>query len=201
MIIEMINLDAIKTHEFLIGAISPLPVTLISTVDAEGRYNAAPFSAVTPISWKPPLICVSVGSKKGVKKDTAHNIEASGDFVINVMNEEFLKKTVQASGNYPRGVDEIAKVGLTALPSVKVKSPLIAEAQVSMECRLYQKMELGEGENVRWLYFGEVLLAHVKDEILTSHTLDPLKFGALGYLGRDDRGKRIFCRTKDILRS
>ena len=200
MIIEMNNLEATKIHEFLISALAPLPVTLISTVGAEGISNAAPFSAVAPISWKPPLICVSVGSKKGRKKDTTNNIDFSGDFVINIMSEDFLKPLVQASGNYPSDVSEMERVGLTTIPAQKVKSPLIKEAQISFECRLERKIELGEGENVRWVYFGEVLLMHLKDDVLTSGDIDPLKLRGVGYLGKGPLGKRLFCRTKDILK-
>jgi len=199
MIFEMNELDAIKTHELLICSMSPLPVTLISTISLAGVYNAAPFSAVAPISWKPPLISVSIASKKGIKKDTANNIESSGDFVINIMSEDFIKSTVQTSGNYPSDVNEIERVGLTSQPARKVKSPLIQEAQISIECQLYKTIELGEGENVRGLYLGEVLLMHIRDDIFTSGAIDPLKLGALGYLGHRHPGKRLFCRTKDIL--
>ncbi len=201
MIIEMSNLEAAKIHEFFISAMSPLPVTLISTLGATGVFNAAPFSAVAPISWKPPLICVSVGSKNGRKKHTTDNIEYSGDFVINIMSADFLKPLVQAAGNYPGDVSEIERVGLTALPAQKVKSPLIGEAQVSFECRLAQRIELGEGENIRWVYFGEVLIMHLKDDILTSGDIDPLKLGGMGYLGKGPFGKRLFCRTRDVLQS
>jgi len=201
MIIEMSNMETTKIHEFLISALSPLPVTLISTVGATGIFNAAPFSAVAPISWKPPLICVSVGSKNGRKKHTTDNIDFSGDFVINIMSVDFLKPLVQAAGNYPGEVSEIERIGLTALPAQKVKSPLIKEAQVSFECQLAQRIELGTGENVRWVYFGEVLIMHLKDDILTAGDIDPLKLGGMGYLGKGPLGKRLFCRTRDILQS
>ena len=200
MIVEMNKIDAAKAHELLLSAISPLPVTLISTVSGEGVYNAAPFSAVAPVSWKPPLFFVSIGSKNGIKKDTAHNIESTGDFVVNIMSEEFIKATVRSSANYPSDVNEIERVGLTSIPAKKVKSPLIKEAQINIECQLYKKIELGEGEDIRWVYFGEIIIMHMKDEILTSGEIDPLKLGAVGYLGNRPLGKRLFCRTKDILK-
>jgi flavin reductase (DIM6/NTAB) family NADH-FMN oxidoreductase RutF len=200
MIIEMQNLDTLKIHELFINAMAPLPVTLISTVGADGVYNAAPFSAVCPISWEPPLICVSIASKSGVRKDTARNIAESGDFVINMMSEDFVKPLLTTSGDYPSNVNEIEKAGLTSSPAVKVKAPLIKEAPVNFECTLYREIEIGEGETIRWVYFGEVLLVHVRDEILTAGSVDPIKARTVGYLGKSSLGKRLFCRTTDILK-
>ncbi len=199
MIIEIKKLDPRTIHELFINAMAPLPVMLISTVGADGVYNAAPFSAVCPISWEPPLICVSIASKSGVRKDTARNIAESGDFVINMMNEDFVKPLLTTSGDYPSNVNEIEKAGLTSIHAVKVKAPLIKEAHINIECSLYREIEIGAGETIRWVYFGEVLLVHVKDEILTAGSIDPRKARTVGYLGKSDRGKRLFCRTTDIL--
>ena len=192
MKIEMANLDRQEIHELLGSAIAPLPITLISTVGEDGIYNAAPFSLIAPVSWKPPVICVSFGLRRGQKKDTLRNIEFSQDFVVNIMDETLIKPTIQASADYPSSVDEIKEVGLTAIAAEKVKSPRVAEAQVSLECRLVQGLELGEGQNLRGIVFGEVVLAHVKDELLVAGKLDPSKFGAVGRIG-----DRIYCRTKD----
>ena len=195
MKIEMDSLDARKTHDLLTGAISPLPIALISTVGEDGVYNAAPFSLVIPISWKPPLICVSFGAKGGEKKDTVKNIEFSKDFVINMMGDDFIKPTIKAAGNYPGDVDEIEKVGLTAMAAEKVKSPLIKESQISIECQLSQEIILGEGENLRWIIFGEVVLVHLKDEVWGSQEIDPAALRVVGRLGNG-----IYCRTTDIFR-
>ena len=200
MIIEMKSLDTKKVHELFINALSPLPVTLISTVGADGVYNAAPFSAVCPISWEPPLLCVSIASKNGIRKDTAQNIVDSGDFVINIMSEDYVKPILTTSAAYPSNENEIEKAGLTSSPASKVKAPLIKEAQVNLECSLYREIEIGEGETIRWVYFGEVLLMHIRDEIMTAGKIDPIKLRTVGYLGISYLGKRLFCRTKDIVK-
>jgi len=89
MKIEMTTLNGRQTHDLFVGAISPLPIALISTIGEDGIYNAAPFSLVFPISWKPPLICVSIGAKGGQIKDTVKNIDYSRDFVINIGMSQF----------------------------------------------------------------------------------------------------------------
>jgi len=193
MQIEMVNLEREEIHELLGGIIVPLPVALISTVAKDGIYNAAPFSLVTPVCWKPPIVCVSFGLRQGQKKDTLRNIEFSEDFVINIMDETFIKPIVQASADYPSSVDEIKEVGLTAIAADKVKSPRIAESQISLECRLVKRLELGEGQNLRGVVFGEVVLAHIKDELWATGKIQPSKLRAVGRLGSG-----IYCRTSDI---
>ncbi|HLA27105.1 MAG TPA: flavin reductase family protein [Syntrophales bacterium] len=192
MKIEMIDLTARETHDLLTGVISPLPIALISTVGEDGIYNAAPFSLVTPVSWKPPIVLVSIGARGGLKKDTLRNIEFSKDFVINIMGEDSIKPAIAAAGNYPGNVDEIKEVGLNAIAAERVRAPLISEAQISIECELYQKMELSEGENFMSLIFGEVVLVHMKDGIWESGEVHPSALKAVGRLGNN-----IYCRTSD----
>ena len=127
-------------HDLLGTVIAPRPVALISTVGEDGIHNTAPYSAVTPVSFKPPVMCVASGMKGEQERDTARNIKFSKDFVINIMDDTFIEPAVKGAGNYPSNVDEIKEVGLTALSADKVASPRIAEAQVSLECRLMQKI-------------------------------------------------------------
>jgi len=191
MRIEMTELSSRGVHELLTRSIAPLPIALISTVGEDGVYNAAPFSLALPVSFNPPIILVSFGLRRGEKKDTVKNIEFTRDFVVNIMGENLIQSTIQTSADYPSNVDEIKEVGLTALASDKVKSPRIAEAQVSLECRLKQGMELGE--ELRHIVFGEVVLAHVKDELWVDGNVDPYKIKAVGRLGGG-----ILCRIRDI---
>jgi len=195
MKIETANLEQEELHNLIGHAIAPLPIALISTIGQEGTHNAAPFSFIAPVCSKPPIICVSFGRRKGQKKDTLRNIEFSKDFVVNIMDETLIKPTIQTSADYPSDIDEIKEVGLTATTADKVKSPRIAEAQVSLECRLMQKLELGEGQNLRGVIFGEVVLAHVKDELWVDGNIEPSRLRAVGRLGGG-----IYCPTRDIFK-
>ena len=195
------DMDRGEIHNLLGGAIAPLPVALISTIDEDSIYNAAPYSFVSPVNIKPPVICVSISvfygtaylAREGQRKDTLKNIEFSGDFVVNIMAESLIDSTVQTSATYPADVDEIQQVGLTAIVGEKVKSPRIAEAQVSFECRLVQKIELGEGQDSKGIVFGEVVLAHVKDGLWANGKIESSKLKAVGRLGTG-----LYCRTGDI---
>ena len=192
MKIEVANLEGMELHDLLSSAVAPLPIAFISTVGEDGVYNAAPFSLITPVCYKPPTICVSIGQRKGQKKDTVRNIEFSKDFVVNIMDDTLIKPALQASADYPSSVDEIKEVGFTAIAADKVKSPRVAESQVSLECRLVQRLELGEGQNLRNVIFGEVVLIHVRDEVWAAGKIEPSRLRAVGLLGP------VYCRTTDI---
>jgi len=193
MKVEMADLTSHMVHELLTRAIAPLPITLITTVGEDGVYNAAPFSLAVPVSYKPPVVVVSFGMRRGQKKDTVKNVEYAGDFVINIMDDSFIQATIQTSVDYPDNVDEIKEAGLTAVASDKIKSPRIAEAQISLECRFMEALVLGE--ELRFILFGEVLTAHVKDELWVDGNVDPFKLKNAGRLGGG-----TYCRTGDKFR-
>lgn len=197
MKIETANLNRQQCHDLIANSIAPLPVAFISTIGQDGVYNAAPFSFVAPVCSKPPIICASFGLRLGQKKDTVRNIEFSRDFVINVVDESLIQQALNAAMDYPSDVDEIKEVGLTAIRSEKVKSPRIAESKVSLECRLVQKLELleeqREGWGLRAVVFGEVLMAHVRDELWVDGKIDPSRLGAIGRVGAD-----MYYGTKGI---
>ena len=195
MKIESNTIDAYKMHDLLSSVLSPRPIALISTVGEDGIYNAAPYSAVVPLCFKPPIICVSIGLKRGQKKDTLKNIEFSEDFVVNIMDESNIEPTIKTAGDYPSDVDEIKEVGLTAIMADKVSSPIISEAQVSLECQLMSTMDLGTGEDLRTVVFGEVLLFHIKDEVWSGKNIDLYRLKAVGRLGSG-----IYCRITDIFK-
>jgi flavin reductase (DIM6/NTAB) family NADH-FMN oxidoreductase RutF len=193
MIIETAKLARQQLHDLIGDAIAPLPIVLISTIGQDGTHNAAPFSFITPVCSKPPIICVSFGQRQGQKKDTLKNIEFSHDFVANVVDETIVRQAVQSSADYPSGVDEIKEVGLTAIKSEKVKSPRIAESKISLECRLVQKLELVEEQGLRAVVFAEIVLAHVKDEVWINGRIEPSKLKSVGRLSRE-----LYCKTGDI---
>lgn len=188
------NIERQALHDFLSDSLSPLPVAFISTIGEDGVFNAAPFSFVCPICVKPPLLCVSFGLKRGLKKDTVRNIEFTKDFVVNIVNESILKPAIQASADYPSSVDEIKEVGLTAVPSEKVKAPRIAEAPINLECKVAFSLELGEGLNFRKVVFGEVVLFHIKDEVCLDGCIHPAKLKTMGRMG-----KSFYIRPTDTI--
>lgn len=194
MKVEPTTLHGRQSHDFFGSLIIPRPIAFVSTVDAKGRYNAAPYSAFIRLTLEPAVLCFALGRRKGQKKDTLNNIEAVGDFVVNMVDENILEAAHQASANYAPGVSEIEKVGLTAVKSDRVKSPRIAESPISLECKLMQIVELGSQPDRSAIVFGEILLVHVKDEVVTNGEVDPVKAKIVGRLGN------IYCRTTNIIR-
>ncbi len=197
MKLETKSLGRQELHELIGNSLSPLPIVFISTVSPEGVYNVAPYSFATPICSKPPVICVSIGLKSGQKKDTTKNIEFTHDFVVNTVDENIIKQVIQASADYPYNIDEIKETGLTAVPSEKVKSPRIAEAKVSLECRLIQMLEIMEeykdGPGLRNVVFAEVVTMHVKDEVWVDGTIDPRQLKTIGRIGGN-----LYCKPGEI---
>lgn len=192
MKVEPVNLPRKQLHDFFGSLIVPRPIAFVSTIGPDGIYNAAPFSAFIRLTLDPPIVCLAIGRRKGEKKDTVRNIEFSGDFVVNVVDESLAKAMNQASYDYPSNVDEIKEVGLTALPGEKVRSPRIAESPINLECQLMQILEFGKRPGSS-IIFGEVVLVHIRDDICSNGAVDPLKAKIIGRLGSD-----LYCYTTHI---
>jgi len=181
MIFDPREHEPADVYRLMIGVVVPRPIAFVSTVGGDGRSNVAAFSYFTAITNRPPLIGVSMSARKGSPKDTLRNIRDTGDFVVNVVNEALGERMVKASGDWPADVDEFAVTGLTAVPSVRVRSPRVGEAPVSLECTLHREIALGAATFV----VGEIVLAHVDDAVLKGATVDPEKLLPLGRLGGD----------------
>lgn len=181
MILDPSGVSPGDVYRFLIGVVVPRPIAFVSTVSAEGALNVAPFSYFTAITNRPPLLGISINRRGGALKDTLRNIRDTDEFVVNTVDEPLGSRMVQASGDWPEDVDEFALTGLTPVPSDLVKPPRVGESPVSLECRLYRIVELGNASFV----VGEMLRAHVKDEVLTDGRVDVGKLRPLGRLGGD----------------
>jgi flavin reductase (DIM6/NTAB) family NADH-FMN oxidoreductase RutF len=157
-------LDAQTQYKLLIGSITPRPIALVSTLGSRGP-NAAPFSFFNGIGSDPAMIMFSVGDKSGGgAKDTIANILEIPEFVVHIVSDAIKEKMNVCAIDYPRGVDEMAEAGLTALASKKVRPPRIAEAPVAFECRLLQMLELGRVPY--HMVIGEVVYYHYHEGIV-----------------------------------
>jgi flavin reductase (DIM6/NTAB) family NADH-FMN oxidoreductase RutF len=168
-------------YQFMISVIVPRPIAFVSTLSPEGQLNVAPFSYFNAITNQPPLLGISINRRRGVLKDTLRNIEETGEFVVNIVDESLGPRMVQASGEWPEDVNEFQLTGLTPVPSDLVKPPRVGESPASLECRRYRTIELG----ATFFVVGEILRGHVKDEVLTEGRVDVEKLRPLGRLGGD----------------
>ncbi len=193
MIIRPNEIPVPKMHALLLGAVSPRPIAFVSTLDKEGRVNLSPFSFFNVFSANPPVLIFSPARKgrDGTVKDTFLNVTEVPEAVVNVVNFSMVNQVSLASAEYPRGINEFEKAGLTAVPSHTVRPPRVAEAPVNMECRINQVIELGKSGGAGNLVICEVLLMHIKDEILDKDgKIDPFKMDAVARMGGD-----WYCRA------
>jgi len=176
---------AADVYKLLIGAIVPRPIAFVSTVNAQGAFNLAPFSFFTAISANPPVICFSpmIRGRDGARKDTLRNIEGTPEFVVNIVSEDFAAQMNECSAEFPPEVDEFAVSGLTPVPSDLVKPPRVAESRVNMECRLMQIVNVSAKPLGGSLVIGEVLRFHVADEIIQNSRIDPDLLRPIGRMG------------------
>lgn len=192
---EMVTLDPAllevgAVYRLLIGAIVPRPIAFVSTLGPEGIGNLAPFSFFNGVSSNPPCVVISFTPKAGgEKKDTLRNIERSRQFVINMANEWLVAPLNQCSGDYPYGVDELTKVGLTPIPSVRIAPFRVKESAIQLECELYDQLQIGEvgAPGSACLVVGRILLIHVhapayRDGKLLLQELRPVsRLGGISY--------------------
>jgi flavin reductase (DIM6/NTAB) family NADH-FMN oxidoreductase RutF len=179
MILDPRETPATDVYRFLISAVVPRPIALVSTRGADGGTNVAPFSYFNAIASDPPLVGVAVANRAGDPKDTLRNVRETGEFVVNVVDTALLDAMVRTAGEWPREVSEFAPAGLTPLPSERVGAPYVAESPLQLECRLHREIPLGNSV----LLVGEVVFARVRDAVLTEGRVDPSKLLPVGRLG------------------
>ena len=185
MIIDPATKDPFDVYRLLSGSILPRPIAFVSTLSDQGVRNLAPFSFFTVISANPPVICFSpmVRSSDGQRKDTLRNIEATREFVVNVVSEDFATQMNACAPEFPPDVDEFDVSGLTPLASDLVKPPRVGESRIPMECRLVQVVHVSDKPMGGSIVLGEVLRFHIADEIVKDYKIDPDLLRAIGRMG------------------
>ena len=178
------DLSPIETNALLCGGVAPRPIALASTISAEGIRNLSPFSFFNAFGSNPPTVAFAPNrrGRDGTVKHTYLNAVATGEFVIAAVSHAMLHPMNVASAEWPDGVDEFPKSGLTPLPARLVKPALVAESPFQMECRLQQVVELGSGPGSGLMLIGEVLAFHVREDCFVEGILHP---DALDLIGRN----------------
>lgn len=193
MTIDPATIDTRTTYKLMIGMIVPRPIAFVSTVSAAGVLNLAPFSFFTGLGANPPAVCFCPSNRAdGSHKDTLVNIEATGEFVVNMVSEAIAEQMNLTSGEYPPDVDEFALSGLTPTPSQAVKPPRVRESPAAMECRLLQVVRISPLPDGGNLVIGEVVRFHVDDAMISNYRIDSDRLRAIGRMGGPE-----YTRTRD----
>jgi flavin reductase (DIM6/NTAB) family NADH-FMN oxidoreductase RutF len=180
-------------YGFLMSAVVPRPIALVTTSGPAGIVNAAPFSSFIALSPKPPMVGVIVGGWEGRRKDTLANVERTGQFVANAVTEAMAEAVQGASAELPPDESEVSLLRLATAPSTVVAPPRIAESPIAFECVLDRLVPLGDAPDR--LLVGRVVWVHVQDALWRDGRIDG---GAWRPLGRVGGG--AFCRLGEGFR-
>ena len=188
------KIPARAAYNLLIGLVAPRPIALVTSMDEEGRMNAAPFSSYNYLCTDPPVVGIGVMNRPGehfVPKDTARNIRRTGEFVVNVVTEDLLRQMNVCATDFPADVDELEMAGLETAASTHVKVPRIAQAHAALECKEFQTIEIGRSRIV----MGRVVGFYIEDRFV-----DPagpyVRAEELHAMGRMN-GLGSYVRTRD----
>jgi flavin reductase (DIM6/NTAB) family NADH-FMN oxidoreductase RutF len=151
-----------RAYQILASLVTPRPIALVTTMDEQGRVNAAPFSFFNLFGANPPICAFAPGDRDdGTPKDTALNIRATHEFVVNLVDESIAEAMNQCAATLPHGVNELDQAGLHAAPSTVVKPPRILEAPASLECVEWGTLQIGGNRMV----IGLIKRIHLRDEL------------------------------------
>jgi len=164
------DLSTGSLHSYLLSAVAPRPIAFASTIDADGNPNLSPFSFFNVFSANPPILIFSPARRvrDNTTKHTLQNVEAVKEVVINVVNYDMVHQMSLSSTEYPEGVNEFDKSGLTMLPSDEVKPFRVAESPVQFECKVNEIVHLGTEGGAGNLVICEVVKLHISEEVLNT---------------------------------
>mgnify|MGYP001260416006 CR=1 FL=1 len=174
-------------HQFIVGAIAPRPIAFVSTIDKDGQPNLAPYSFFNAFSSNPPIFVFSSNRRvsDNTTKDTLTNVEETREVVINAVNYAIVRQMTVASAQFPRGVNEFEKSGLTPIPSDLVKPFRVKESPVNFECKVTDIIKLGDQGGAGHLIICEMLRMHILEDVLDERgRIVPDKLDLMGRLGR-----------------
>jgi len=182
-----------KMHSYLLGAVAPRPIAFASTIDKQGNVNLSPFSFFNCFGANPPILIFSPArrGRDNTSKHSYENVLEVPEVVINIVSYAMVQQMSLASTEYPKGINEFVKAGFTQVPSEVVKPPRVGESPAAFECKVLDVIKTGDQGAAGNLIICEVLLAHIKDEILDAEgKIDPMKLDAVARMGGD-----WYCRA------
>jgi len=177
-----------ELHKLLLGSIAPRPIAFASTIDAAGNPNLSPFSFFNVFGVNPTTLIFSPSrrGRDGSTKNTLENVKTVPEVVINVVTFDMVNQASLASTEYPAGVDEFIKAGLTKIPSELIRPFRVKESPVQMECRVRGLIETGSGGGAANLVICDILLMHVSEDVLDeTGMIDQHKIRLVGRLGKN----------------
>ncbi len=165
-------------YRILSSAVVPRPIAWVSTTNADGVDNLAPYSFFTVASIEPPVVLFAPVDAPDGLKDTPRNVRETGEFVVNLVTADLTEAMNETSATLSAEASEFDHAGLERAPSVVVSPPRVAAAKVALECVLYDLQDVGGST----LVLGEVRYVHLDESVTTDGKLDVQKVDAVGRL-------------------
>lgn len=184
------SLTARENYKLLIGSIIPRPIAFVTTLNQDASVNAAPFSFFNIVNNHPPMIAIAVQRAGGKRKDTALNIERTGDFVVHITDEDNVQDINETAAPLAYGDSELSRTELSLLTSTTIKTPGIKDAKMRFECKLSQMILLGDVLGGADLIIGEIVTYHIDDSIYEGDfKINPHALQAVSRLAGNDYAK------------
>jgi flavin reductase (DIM6/NTAB) family NADH-FMN oxidoreductase RutF len=177
-----------KLHAYLLSAVAPRPIAFASTINQDGTPNLSPFSFYNVFSSNPPIAIFSPARRvrDNTTKHTLDNVKHTPQVVLNAVNYDIVQQMSLSSTEYPYGINEFEKAGLTPVASELVKPFRVKESPVQLECKVNEVIALGDQGGAGNLIVCEILLVHIKESILDElGRIDQHKIDLVGRLGGD----------------
>jgi flavin reductase (DIM6/NTAB) family NADH-FMN oxidoreductase RutF len=192
MELDLEGKHASRSYAVLASLVTPRPIAWVTTINAEGVINAAPFSFFNVFGARPPIVGVCPGDRTdGTPKDTARNIRLTHEFVVNLVDEDLAEPMNRTAASMPYGASELEAAGLSTHVSSIIRPPRIAESPASLECKEWGTLQIGDNR----LIIGLVKRLHVRDGLIDPETLRIRSelFHAIGRMASPN----WYCRTRD----
>lgn len=200
MVLKPEELARRARYKFVIGAIQPRPIAWVSSRDAAGRLNLAPYSFFTGACSDPMTVifCPQV-TADGRDKDTLNNVRAVGEFVVNFTNEDTAAAMNQTATLLPAGESEFDYAGLTPAASTTISVPRVAEAPIAFECVLQQIVTINPEPGGGHAVFGTVTCIHIRDDVYDNGYVVREAYRPIGRLAGDEytRVSDVFTLVRD----
>ncbi len=183
------NCEPRQIYKLMTGLIVPRPIALVSTMDRAGVSNLAPFSFFCGVGSNPPtlLFCTALrtavtegNGRSDCRKDTLRNVEETGEFVVNVVDQDLASAANITAAEVGPEVDEFELAGLASLTSEVVRPRRVATSPAQMECRLLQVIYTGWNAGAGVVVLGEILRFHVRDDLLEDFRVNAEQLRAVG---------------------
>lgn len=172
-------------HNPFKALVAPRPIGWISTLDAKGNANLAPYSFFNCVGDTPPMVMFS----STTYKDSVTNVEETKEFVCNMASLDLKDEINRSSAAVEHGVSEFELAGLEMAACRMVKAPRVAKAVAALECKHLQtlRMKTLDGEDTQsWVVFGQVVGIHIDDRVLVDGLVDVTLYKPLSRLGYMD---------------